>query len=423
MSENTLIRAMVRGNYAIQKLRIQMGNRITMNFKHKLGLNTDGMSESEMADASLMVLKKIRESYARITDGIVVSGEEGDLVTAGKLPPAKKFKGDDLISSYAELVLVDQYIKILIDEELNFHNMESVLSGIPIYDKFLADIPGCGNKMAAVIISEVDIAKAEYPSSLEAYAGLDVILVGKYNNDKGVEKIINPAEIDIWFEQNAEALTNEEDVQMLAEGKYPVTITSEGRSRKSHALVKREYVNKDGVKAIRDSISFNPFLKTKLIGVLGPAMLKTGKIYIDNERMGAAKRLELAMSEGMKKPTGKNVKQEVLDYLKQKHSVTIDYGPYAGIYYDYKNRIENEQPHLTPGHRHNMAIRYMIKQFLKDLYKTWRGLEGLVVADTYEEAKLGFGKHGKASQGKKAFVSRYYARMSMFDRNQKQKAA
>ena len=39
-----------------------------------------------------------------------------------------------------------------------------------------------------------------------------------------------------------------------------------------------------------------------------------------------------------------------------------------------------------------MAIRYMIKQFLADLYNAWRPLEGLEVAPTYAEAKLGI-KH------------------------------
>ena len=36
--DNTTIRAMVRGMYDIQKLRIQCGNRVTGNFKAKLGL-------------------------------------------------------------------------------------------------------------------------------------------------------------------------------------------------------------------------------------------------------------------------------------------------------------------------------------------------------------------------------------------------
>jgi hypothetical protein len=43
----------------------------------------------------------------------------------------------------------------------------------------------------------------------------------------------------------------------------------------------------------------------------------------------------------------------------------------------------------SKGHRHNMAVRYMIKIFLIDLYNEWRSLEGLPVAPTYNEAKLG----------------------------------
>ncbi len=48
----------------------------------------------------------------------------------------------------------------------------------------------------------------------------------------------------------------------------------------------------------------------------------------------------------------------------------------------------------TPGHRKNMAIRYMVKMFLKDLWVAWRTLEGLPVTPDYAEAKLGL-KHGE----------------------------
>lgn len=46
-----------------------------------------------------------------------------------------------------------------------------------------------------------------------------------------------------------------------------------------------------------------------------------------------------------------------------------------------------------PLHRKNMAIRYMVKVFLKDLWVAWRTLEGLPVTPDYAEAKLGL-KHG-----------------------------
>ncbi len=114
--------------------------------------------------------------------------------------------------------------------------------------------------------------------------------------------------------------------------------------------------------------------------------------------------------------------------------------PYRQIYLDYKNRLENheiygvraegskagtrsgdapkakvtagiklgpaataalagekteettEAAEVSKGRRHNMALRYMVKRFLVDLYKVWRALEGLPIAPEYSEAKLGM-KH------------------------------
>jgi hypothetical protein len=36
-----------------------------------------------------------------------------------------------------------------------------------------------------------------------------------------------------------------------------------------------------------------------------------------------------------------------------------------------------------------MALRYMVKRFLCDLYANWRKLEGLPVESEYHEGKLG----------------------------------
>jgi hypothetical protein len=44
-----------------------------------------------------------------------------------------------------------------------------------------------------------------------------------------------------------------------------------------------------------------------------------------------------------------------------------------------------------------MAIRYMVKRFLADLYKNWRAIEGLVVAPEYSEGVLGK-VHGEAKE-------------------------
>lgn len=48
------------------------------------------------------------------------------------------------------------------------------------------------------------------------------------------------------------------------------------------------------------------------------------------------------------------------------------------------------------AHRHNAAMRYMVKMFLQDLWVQWRELEGLTVTDPYAVAVLGreHGDHG-----------------------------
>ena len=276
------LRTMVRGAYDLQKLRIQTGNRVAGNFKVKLGQNP-GEKEGELTIDAKLILVNLRQRYKRITDGLT------------GLPRASQFIGDGVIDSYTELCLVAQYVELLSTEEKQFRRLKTVLQDFPIYTTFLDGVKGIGPAMGGVIISEIDISKAKYPSSLWKYAGLDVA-------DDGA-----------------------------------------GRSKRKEHLVDVEYKNKDGKPAIRKGITFNPFLKTKLIGVLGTSFLRQG-------------------SPG-----------------------------YRDIYDGYKNRLQNHPQHKdkSKGHRHNMAIRYMIKSFLIDLHGVWRELEGYPAAVPYSEAKLG----------------------------------
>lgn len=390
MQENNLIRTMVRGSYDLQKIRIQMGNRITGNFKAKLGMTQDGMSEKELAKAEKKILDTLRASYRRITDGIVTEGG----AVEGKLPTAKKFKGDEIISTYTELVLVDQYMTLLRDEEAHFAKLGKVLAGIPIYDEFLSDVRGIGPAMAGVIISEIDITKAEYPSSLWKYAGLDAVTIGKYVDDSGKEHIVSNREIDLYFDDG------DYNRPMLMHGKYQVRFEQVGRSRRDFCLVERQYKTKEGNDAVRNSITFNPFLKTKLVGVLGTSFLRAGISMVDGKKVGAAKRLELAKFEGFapNEDSDVDVDQQVIQFLKTKgHDVKVEPSPYAVSYYDYRNRLDNDPRHIgkTEAHKHNMAIRFMVKRFLVDLYTKWRRLEGLHVAPEYSIGKLGM-VHKKA---------------------------
>ena len=278
---NQTLKAIYSGFYDIQKMRIQSGNRIVANFKLRIGQQTS-TPETELDDEGKDILKKVRASYDSMADAAV------------DLPRLSKFAGNEVISEYAELVLADSYVKLTGQEERCMKSIKQLIHADPFWKHYLKGVCGVGETMALVILATIDIHKARYPSSLWKYCGLDVAEDGA------------------------------------------------GRSRKKAHLVMREYVNKDGEPDIREGITFNPTIKTKLIGILGPSFLKA-----------------------------KNPK-------------------YAPIYYGYKNRLENHPVHKDkkPLHRHNMAIRYMIKMFLIDLHMAWRAFEGLEVSVPYCEAKL-----------------------------------
>tara|TARA_R110001599_G_scaffold305324_1_gene511637 strand:+ start:3327 stop:4193 length:867 start_codon:yes stop_codon:yes gene_type:complete len=278
------LKTIVRGAYDIQKNRIQTGNRLVGNFKAKLG-QAPSEKEDTIDKEGQQLLLNLRRSHKLLTEGVA------------SFPRQATFKGDEVISDYTELCLVDNYLELEAQEKSHFRRLGNILKGYPIYTEFLEGVTGVGPAMAGVMLSEIDITKAEYPSSLHKYAGLDVASDGQ------------------------------------------------GRSRKKEHLEDSEYTDKEGKVQIKKGITFNPFLKTKLVGVLGSSFIKQSP----------------------------------------------DKCVYRKIYDDYKHRLEHMDAHKekSKGHRHNMAVRYMIKMFLVDLYNAWRRIEGLPVAPTYSEAKLG----------------------------------
>jgi hypothetical protein len=290
------VRTMVRSLYDLQKLRIQMGNRIVAQYKSKLG-QVPGKKETDTLSAEDMkMLTRLRVSYKRITDGIV------------KVPSPKSFVGDELITSYTEFCLIQQYIAVEQAEEQQKVHLKYLVHQEPLWQEFLEDVKGCGETMTGVLLSEFDIHKATYVSSLWKYSGLDVKPDGR-------------------------AASN----------------------RKEH-LIDREYKAKDGTVKVKKSITYNPWLKSKLLGVLGPS------------------------------------------FLMQKNKKTGEDGLYRSVYLAYRARLQQHPvwKDRSAKHQHNAAVRYMVKIFLIHLYEKWRSLEGLPVNQTYQEAKLGH-YHDKAA--------------------------
>lgn len=436
------LRSTVNGAYQIQKLRIQTGNRIVANFKVELG-QKPGTTEELLEMDAKDLLELLRKEHKLITDGLV------------NFPTPNRFKVQHLgiIDNYTKLCLIDQYVSLYKAEKSSFVRIEHILKDFPIWTQYLKGVAGIGPAIAAILISEIDISKATYPTSLWRLAGLDVA----------------------W--------------------------DNKGRSKRKAHLEDREYTKKSGKIGIKKSITYKPLLKTKLMGIAATSFIKVGdkspysKVYYDYKRrlenhpihrdrfiginvamckesLGVIpktivtrafmsdmycrcqEQVNLTMPDleesNVKKETQKLIREilgpyEIYEHLLEREVVTDEYTDKESI----ENHVKSiggvlrapkeidvfideedaedvaaevgfqtvEEFDETPdgkgrplyklvnigkskNHRNMMAYRYIVKRFLADLYAVWRAMEGLEVMPEYAESKLGI-IHGEASEGKR----------------------
>jgi hypothetical protein len=309
-----VLRAMVRGAYDLQQLRMQSGLRLCANFRAKLkaqGADTEDEDDAEEAEKKKeSAIKLIKAEYRRLTDGI--TSEKGK-VAMKKLD----LTGSPLISSAAEFALVDSYIALERQEAKQFRDLTGTLEEIPIYRDYLVNVTGIGPAMAGVLVAYLDPKRARHVSSFWKYGGLDVA-------------------------------------------------NGSGRSRREEHLVEREYLDKNGETKTRLGVTYNPFLKTKLMGVLGPSFLRSGSEWRNvydgykNRILSDPSRIKITVNE-----------------WKQLHK---------------KGEVDLKT-YWTPGRIHTASTRYMVKQFLQELWVQWRTLEGLTITLPYAEEKLGNRPH------------------------------
>lgn len=280
--KQAILRNLINGFYDIQHTRIQTGNRLTTQFKRKMGIQP---SQKESKSAVASFLKELKQEHKRLCDSMLSSKKVRE-----------NFQGAGIISDYSEFVLVNSYFEQIKQEDIHLKEIEAVCETFSVYTSFLKNVKGVGPTMAGVILSYIDIRKAKYASSIIKYCGLDVI-------------------------------------------------NGEARGRKAEHLIDVTYQDTKGKEKTKKSLSYNPFVRSKLRGVLASVFLKCKS-------------------------------------------------PYRTVYDNYKNRLQNHPVHKekTVIHRHNMALRYMIKMFLIDLYREWKEAEGLEAYPPYHEAKLGL-KH------------------------------
>lgn len=303
------LRLMTRGAYSLQKLRIQCGLRLCANFRDKLKETgelkaADDESGEELSEKAKKIIDVLKADYRRLTEGVARNRT---------LPRREGFQGHGVISDFTELVLVHQYESLEKQEREHFRHIGEALEEIPIFTDYLDSQRGIGPAMAAVLVTSFDIHKAVRPSQFWAIAGLDV----------GPDGL--------------------------------------ARSRRKEHLVEREYKAKDGTMKTKMSTTFDPWLQSRMLGVLGGSLLRSASPYrkhYDNYR----KRLE----------TDPNRRKGTLADKKRERA---------------EGKTGEDIWH--PLRIHRASMRYMVKYFIADFWRVWRELEGLPVVPWYHEAKQG----------------------------------
>jgi len=341
----SMLKDLVSSFYQIQTLRIQLGNRLTAHFYRKLGVDRtttllsqrqgDNKAKIELIDVMKLDWKRITDAFSDIntnkqlkskmlvkptTDAVAEeTKKEVTRRTKEKVFPTLPEEVRGVFDDFLEWNMMEEYRKLLLAEDNGKKDLENCLQKFRIWNEWLSTIKGVGPTIGAVMLSTIDIHKADTSASLWMYAGLDCVNIDNQGNPDG-----------------------------------------RGRGRYSEHLVDYDYIAKDGTTKSKKGITFSPFLKTKLVGVLADIMIKhRTPIYreeYDNYKTRITEReVVLTQQAGERGDT------------------------------DFKPR--------TPAHLHRMALRYMIKRFLVHFYMEYRTMEGLPVTEEYGVRKLGLVHH------------------------------
>lgn len=344
-----VIRRGVRGMYDMQDCRIRTGQRIVSHCKVKLGIVPGTKEDTDKKAKEILdtILAEYEDKYDTLSDALTDDGGlSRKLVREWKVSPG-------LISDAAEYAGIRTYLSLRNEEKRLTQDIRLLVEEMaPEWEGFFRNVHGCGTGMAGVMIGEFRAERARHVGSYWAYAGLDVVMFAECPKCKEQVRVG-----DITAEDMGKpcALTCE-----CGESFETAQLVGQGRGRRASHLIDVAYKDKNGKDAVRKGITFNPFVKTKMLGVLGPSLIKAQ-------------------------------------------------GHYAQVYYDHKARMEahsiygihndgKEIPNrgwVSKGRRHNQAVRYMLKWFLADAWKAMREIRGLPTDDAlYPVAKLGMTPHG-----------------------------
>ncbi len=252
--------------------------------------------------------------------------------------------------------------KLELLEQDAFKETKRLLAQHPIYDHWLSKQKGCGPTMSAVIIAFIDIRKVEMCSQLWAWCGL-AVRSGPCTVCKGKGVLIS-----------------------VSNGAPGPCYACDGTSTVMEADRRRK----------GEKTRYNPWLKSKIIAVLGSSFIKANSPWRSHyDGYKNRKKNQIVDRCMLCHGTGKYVskpKPGAVDVDEAGIKLRAD-----GVCSNCEGKGGGCAWGKSDAHRHAAAVRYMVKMFLQQLYVEWRTLEGLSVRAPYQEQYLGH-KHHETSR-------------------------
>ena len=240
-------------------------------------------------------------------------------------------------------------------EQIAEKHLKRHLKGYPIYEKWLKKQSGCGVKMSGVIISSINIHKADTVSKVWAYCGLSVVDGHAQRRVKGQTAKYNP-----WLKAKV------------------VKVLGDNLIRYSKLDDAGNYVRSTTGKPIDEDIAWRRF-------------------YDNYKHRQQNKRVPVCMAcEGTGKTRFKPKNNDDDEVFSDLEEDAPKRKTKPGVCANCEGTGGPAPWGKSDGHRHNAARRYMVKMFLLEMWKKWRELEGLPAVPPYAEVYLGLehGGHG-----------------------------
>ena len=277
-----------------------------------------------MKKKEVKVLTKEQKRKIRELVEVYYDYQDSRVRTANRL--AVKKNGEEQKKDFPNLPLnqIPEIVEILDNskelEDTIGKAIKKELKGIPVYEKFLKKVKGCGYLMSAVLISYIDIEKATNASKIVQYAGLNSGMV--FGKKKG------------------------------ADGEVIVTTD----------LVRGDRPTKGYI------LPYNKKFKTKLLGVLADCFIKCNsqyKVYYDNYKT------RLSNSEAFVNGTEKKWKEESkahIDRASRRYMIKMFLQDLYGVWRSLEG-LEVREPYQKEYLGHTTTMPSIAKMIMEEKHE------------------------------------------------------